>query len=46
MILDHLQVYEDKPQRAPPLKKLTIREVELVPFDDGWPGYEDPVFEI
>lgn len=41
-ILEHRKIYEDKPQRAPPQKKLVVREVEMVPFDDGWPGYEEP----
>ena len=31
-------------QRAPPLKNVGIREVETVLFDDGWPGWEEPVF--
>lgn len=45
-ILEYLQIYEEKKQRAPPLKKRLKREVELVPFDDDWPSYEEPVFEI
>ena len=45
-ILEHLKIYEEKKQRAPPLKKTLAKEVELVPFNDGWPGYEEPSFEI
>ncbi len=45
-IFEHLKIYEEKKQRAPPLKKAPVKEVELVSFNDGWPGYEDPVFEI
>ena len=44
-ILEHLQIYEDKKQRAPPLKKKLIKEVELEPFDDGWPAYEELAFD-
>ena len=46
-ILDHLGVYkENKNQRAPPLPKIDYTEpVEIVPSDDGWPGYEEAVFE-
>lgn len=45
-ILEHLKIYEEKKQRAPPLKKTPVKEADLVPFDDGWPGYENPVFEV
>jgi hypothetical protein len=45
-ILEHLNIYEDKPQRAPPQKKIAVRESEIVPFDDGWPGCEEPTFEL
>lgn len=31
-------------QRASPLENKGIREVESMPYDDGWPGYEEPVF--
>jgi hypothetical protein len=44
-ILEHLKIYEDKPQRAPPLEKIVVREIEMVLFDDGWPGYEEPTLE-
>ena len=31
----------------PPFQKESaVRKVEMVPFDDFWPGYEEPVFEI
>jgi len=23
-----------------------MKEIELVTFDDGWPGYEEPDFEL
>ena len=44
-ILVHLKIYEEKRQRAPPTKKTALKEVEMAPYDDGWPGYEEPVVE-
>lgn len=44
-ILKHLKIYEEKRQRAPPTKKAAIKEVEIVSYDDGWPGYKEAVFE-
>jgi len=45
-ILEHLRIYEEEKQRAPPPKKAPVKEVDSVPFDDGWPGYAEPVFEM
>ena len=45
-ILERLKIYEGKKQRAPPLKKTQVKEVESVSFDDGWPDYEEPAFKI
>ncbi|MCP3888134.1 MAG: hypothetical protein GY702_04580 [Desulfobulbaceae bacterium] len=45
-ILTHLNVYEErKNQRAPPqiIKENTKAVVEIVPYDDGWPEYDEPV---
>jgi hypothetical protein len=51
-ILTHLGVYEEKNQRAPNQRappavapKYT-EPVEIVPYDDGWPGYNEPVFDF
>ena len=30
-----LRIYEEKRQRAPPTKKTALKEVEIVPYDDG-----------
>jgi hypothetical protein len=54
-ILEHLKLYclaeagsspvgRQERKRAPPLENKEIREVESMPYDDGWPGYEEPVF--
>ncbi|MCP4340650.1 MAG: hypothetical protein GY799_17640 [Desulfobulbaceae bacterium] len=47
-ILIHLNLYEEKGnQRAPPMaKKDYTKRVEIVPCDDGWPGYEEMVVEF
>lgn len=45
-ILEYLKKYEEKPQRAPPMKEVLKKNVGLEPFDDDWPGYEEPVFEM
>ncbi len=48
-ILTHLNVYEErKNQRAPPqiIKENTKAVVEIVPYDDGWPEYDEPVFDF
>ena len=47
-ILTHLNMFEEKKnQRAPP--KATpeyLEPPEVVPYDDGWPGYDEPVFDF
>jgi hypothetical protein len=46
-ILTHLNVYkEKKKQRASPAAAPNDRPIERIPYDDGWPGYEEPVFEF
>ena len=48
-ILTHLNVYEErKNQRAPPqiIKENIKAVVEIVPYDDGWPEYDEPVFDF
>lgn len=47
-ILTHLNVYEErKNQRAPPATILeNIEQVVIVPDSDGWPGYDEPVFDF
>ncbi len=45
-ILTHLNIYEEKKnQRAPPTVEQEYTEPEIVPFDDGWPEYEEAAFE-
>jgi hypothetical protein len=47
-ILTHLNVSEEKKdQRAPPVARRDYTEpIEIVPYDDGWPGYEESVFDF
>jgi hypothetical protein len=47
-ILTHLNLYEERGnQRAPPMPKIDDNErVEMVPYDDGWPEYEEQVFDF
>jgi len=34
-------------QRVPPMPKEDYTErVEVVPYDDGWPGFEEKVLEV
>jgi len=47
-ILTHLKIFEEKKnQRAPPMVQIDYTErVKIVPYDDGWPEYEEAVFDI
>jgi len=37
----------EKNQRAPPGSIPEYSEApEIVPYDDGWPGYDEPVFDF
>ena len=47
-ILTHLDVYEEKEnQRAPSVVAIEYtKPIEIVLYDDGWPGYDDPVYEF
>ena len=47
-ILTHLNLYEERGnQRAPPTRKVeNIERIKIVPYDDGWPEYEELVFEF
>lgn len=47
-ILTHLNIFKDeKNQRVPPLPEKDYAErVKIVPFEDGWPEYEEVVFEF
>jgi hypothetical protein len=46
-ILTHLNIFEEKKnQRAPPRAAPDDRAPEIVPYDDGWPGYDEPVFDF
>jgi len=45
-ILTHLHLYDErKNQRAPPIPEPEYTEPEIVPFDDGWPEYEEAVYD-
>ena len=42
-ILEHLHLWEEEERiRPPPVKSLTYPIRIYEPFDDGWPGYEEP----
>ncbi len=47
-ILTNLNLYEKRGnQRAPPTPEVeNIERVKIVPYDDGWPKYEDSVFDL
>ncbi len=47
-ILTHLNLYDERSnQRAPPMSKIDYTErVKIVPYNDGWPEYEEAVFEL
>lgn len=47
-ILTHLNIFEEKKnQRAPPRSIPEYSEApEIVPYDDGWPGYDEPVCDL
>lgn len=47
-ILTHLNIFEEKKnQRAPPTATPEYTEPsETVPYDDGWLGYDESVFDF
>jgi hypothetical protein len=46
-ILTHLNIFEEKKnQRAPPIAIPEYTEPEIVPYDDGWPEYDEAVFDF
>ena len=47
-ILTHLNIFEEKKnQRAPPRAAPKYTETpEIVPYDDGWHEYDEPVFDF
>lgn len=47
-ILKHLEMYDEgSNQRAPPIAQIDYAErVKIVPYDDGWPEYEEAVIEF
>ena len=46
-ILTHLNIFEEKKnQRAPPTAAPEYTEPEVTPYDDGWPKYDEPVFDF
>ena len=46
-ILTHLNMFEEnRNQRALPAAAPDYTEPEIVPFDNGWPQYDEPVFDF
>jgi hypothetical protein len=46
-ILTHLNIFEEKKNlRAPPKSATEYTEPEITPYNDGWPGYDEPVFDF
>ena len=46
-ILTHLNIYQEKKNpRAPPRSAPEYTEPEITHYDDGWPGYDELVFDI
>ncbi|MCP3890801.1 MAG: hypothetical protein GY702_18305 [Desulfobulbaceae bacterium] len=47
-ILIHLNLYEERGnQRAPPTRRVgNIERIKVEPYDDGWPKYDEPVFDF
>lgn len=46
-ILTYLNIFEEKKnQRAPPTAAPEYTEPEITPYDDGWPKYDEPVFDF
>jgi hypothetical protein len=43
-----MKIFEEKKtQRAPPKAQIDYTErVKIVPYDDGWPVYEEAVFDF
>ncbi len=43
-ILEHLSLWEQNASRDPPNRETSSENNDLIyePFDDGWPGYEEP----
>ncbi len=41
---DRKKQEEKKNQRAPPRAAPDDQAPEIVPYDDDWPGYDEPVF--
>ena len=46
-ILNHLNIFKEKKnQRAPPRVEPEYTEPVIVPFDAGWPEYDEAVFDF
>lgn len=51
-ILEHLNLWEEMkrglPNKASPLleTEVAVKEYKYEPFDDGWPGYEEPFIQV
>ncbi|MHC4268482.1 MAG: hypothetical protein ACYSWS_03760 [Planctomycetota bacterium] len=47
-ILEHLELWAQKPSRDPPNRETSSENNELIyePFYDDWPGYEEPCFVL
>ena len=48
IILTHLNIFEEKKNRRAPPRSTPeyTKPPEIVPYDDGWSGYEEPVFDF
>jgi len=45
-ILTHLDIFnQSRNQRAPPMPEPEYTDPEMELFDDGWPEYEEAVYE-
>ena len=45
-ILQHLDLWRNKPSRDPPVKNKQIIELVYEPVFDDWPIYEEPCFQV
>jgi len=47
-VLEHLGLWLQKPSKDPPSQEASHGNGDIVyePFDDGWPGYEEPSHPI
>ena len=48
IIFTHLNIFEEKKNRRAPPRSTPeyTKPPEIVSYDEGWPGYEEPVFDF